>query len=77
MRFEWDEAKRQANIARHGLDFVDVESVFASQMFSLIDDRLIMVKSDSLLWEYGVDKSLRCLVLKTMKSCGSYLSERL
>ena len=39
MRFEWDEAKRLANIAGHGLDFVDVESVFASHIFNLIDDR--------------------------------------
>ena len=27
--FEWDEAKRQANLAKHGLDFLDVLSLFA------------------------------------------------
>ncbi len=25
MEFEWDETKRAANIAKHGLDFADVE----------------------------------------------------
>ena len=39
MRFEWDEAKRQANIKLHRLDFVQVESVFASDAFTLLDDR--------------------------------------
>ncbi|MBS0431341.1 MAG: BrnT family toxin [Proteobacteria bacterium] len=28
MRFEWDEAKRQANLAKHGVDFADSVGVF-------------------------------------------------
>ena len=28
MRFEWDEEKRQANLAKHGLDFLDADLVF-------------------------------------------------
>lgn len=28
MRFEWDEAKRQANITKHGIDFVRVVAMF-------------------------------------------------
>lgn len=27
MEFEWDEAKRDANLAKHGLDFADVMAV--------------------------------------------------
>jgi hypothetical protein len=27
--FEWDEAKREANLAKHGVDFVDAIAVFA------------------------------------------------
>lgn len=27
MEFEWDEAKRAANLAKHGLDFADVTAV--------------------------------------------------
>jgi hypothetical protein len=30
MRYEWDERKRLANIAKHGLDFFDVGIVFES-----------------------------------------------
>jgi len=29
MEFEWDEAKRLANTAKHGLDFIDAIEVFA------------------------------------------------
>ncbi len=29
--FEWDEAKRKATVAKHGLDFVDVVAVFAAE----------------------------------------------
>jgi len=28
MEFEWDEAKRQANILKHGIDFVDAGAIF-------------------------------------------------
>ena len=28
MSFEWDENKRQTNIAKHGIDFVDVLDLF-------------------------------------------------
>ena len=39
MKFEWDEAKRQANIHRHGLDFLDVIRVFEGQTLSFEDER--------------------------------------
>lgn len=28
MRFEWDEAKNQINICKHGIDFSDVPDMF-------------------------------------------------
>ncbi len=28
MGFEWDEDKRHRNLAKHGIDFVDVEALF-------------------------------------------------
>lgn len=37
--FEWDEAKRHANLARHGIDFVDVLEVFEGDTVTLEDDR--------------------------------------
>jgi uncharacterized DUF497 family protein len=39
MRFEWDEAKRQANLRRHGFDFLRVEEIFAGDAITLLDDR--------------------------------------
>jgi uncharacterized protein len=26
--FEWDERKRRSNLAKHGLDFIDIDAVF-------------------------------------------------
>jgi uncharacterized protein len=34
MRFEWDERKRQANLAKHGLDFLDADLVFRGRHYS-------------------------------------------
>ena len=34
MRLEWDEAKRQVNIRKHGLDFADAGDMFSSQCWS-------------------------------------------
>lgn len=31
MDFEWDENKRESNISKHGLDFVDVWQVFEGE----------------------------------------------
>ena len=39
MNFTWDESKRQANIAKHGLDFSDAQKVFAGPMVFFEDDR--------------------------------------
>ncbi len=30
MRYFWDEAKRQTNLSKHGLDFIDADLVLAS-----------------------------------------------
>ncbi len=39
MRFTWDEPKRQANLRKHGLDFADVENVFAGPLVLVEDTR--------------------------------------
>lgn len=39
MRFEWDEKKRLINIKKHGIDFIDVPAIFASDTVTVIDDR--------------------------------------
>jgi uncharacterized DUF497 family protein len=37
--FVWDEAKRESNLQKHGLDFVDVERMFAGETATILDDR--------------------------------------
>lgn len=39
MQFEWDETKRAANIAKHGIDFVDAPEMFQGPMFIRLDER--------------------------------------
>lgn len=39
MRFEWDEAKRQRNLSRHGIDFADLPLLFDGATVLLVDDR--------------------------------------
>ena len=36
----WDEAKRRANLGKHGFDFVDAEEVFDGVTYTYEDDRL-------------------------------------
>ncbi len=35
MEFEWDEAKRVATIAKHGIDFQDAIKIFAGNVFRM------------------------------------------
>ena len=46
MRFEWDEAKRESNLLKHGIDFIDVEKVFEGEIITILDDR----------FDYGEDR---------------------
>jgi uncharacterized protein len=39
MKFAWDEAKRQSNISKHGIDFVGIEEVFEGETITVFDDR--------------------------------------
>jgi len=39
MNFEWDEARRIANLRKHGIDFLDVAIVFDDDTLTVEDDR--------------------------------------
>ena len=39
MIFEWDDAKNQANIRKHGIDFNDVPELFQQPVLALRDSR--------------------------------------
>ncbi len=39
MQFEWDEAKNEANVTKHGVSFELVAEIFNGPVFSLTDSR--------------------------------------
>ena len=39
MRFEWDEAKNEANIAKHGISFAQAVRIFEGPVVSRTDSR--------------------------------------
>ncbi len=41
MIFEWDEQRRELNIAKHAIDFADCEKVFAGLTATIRDDRFV------------------------------------
>ena len=38
-QFEWDEAKRESNLAKHGVDFLAVAPLFAGAVVEFADER--------------------------------------
>ena len=41
MKFEWDETKNAANIAKHGVSFVTASRIFENPVLNAIDDRRV------------------------------------
>jgi uncharacterized protein len=39
VRFEWDEAKREANLRKHGIDFIDIPALFEGYTVTVEDER--------------------------------------
>jgi uncharacterized DUF497 family protein len=39
MKFIWDEVKRQSNLKKHAIDFVNAEKVFTGSTFTFEDNR--------------------------------------
>lgn len=39
MRFEWDEAKRECKIAKHEVDFIDVQPLFDGRLIYTTESR--------------------------------------
>jgi uncharacterized protein len=46
VQFEWDERKRQINIKKHGIDFLDALEIFQGPMLVNLDEK----------HEYGEDR---------------------
>lgn len=41
MNFEWDEKKREANLAKHGVDFIDILPLLEGAPLRLLDERQV------------------------------------
>jgi len=39
VRLEWDEVKRRENLRKHGIDFLEIETLFEGYTVTLEDDR--------------------------------------
>jgi uncharacterized protein len=37
--YEWDEQKRQVNVKKHGIDFIDVPEMFDGDVVIILDER--------------------------------------
>ena len=56
MAYEWDETKNRANIRKHGIDFMDVPSMFQHPMVTFLDQRM----------DYGEERWIGIGILKTI-----------
>lgn len=56
MTYEWDENKNRLNIRKHGIDFMDVPSVFQHPMVTFLDQKAY----------YGEERWIGIGVLKTI-----------
>ncbi|MDO9543213.1 MAG: BrnT family toxin [Kiritimatiellia bacterium] len=56
MTYEWDETKNRANIRKHGIDFMDVPSMFQHPMATFLDQRM----------DYGEERWIGIGILKTI-----------
>ena len=56
MKYEWDEVKNRLNIRKHGIDFMDVPSMFQHPMVMFLDQKK----------DYGEDRWIGIGNLKTI-----------
>ncbi len=56
MSYEWDEQKRQINVKKHGVDFIDVPEVFDGDIVTIPDER----------FDYGENRFIVIGILKNM-----------
>jgi len=56
MSYEWDEQKRQINVKKHGVDFIDVPEIFDGDIVTIPDER----------FDYGENRFIVIGILKNM-----------
>ena len=62
IHFEWDSAKSQSNLAKHGIDFEEAKSVFSDEFARVIyDENHSSIKDRFVI--LGMSEKLRILVV--------------
>ena len=63
MLFEWDESKRQANLAKHHIDFRDAKRIFDGPVFERMDSR----HGEERMFAIGIMEDIEIVVVYTMR----------
>ena len=63
MLFEWDESKRQANLAKHHIDFRDAKRVFDGVVLERIDSR----HGEGRIFAIGLMEDIEIVVVYVMR----------
>lgn len=63
MLFEWDESKRQANLAKHHIDFRDAKRVFDGPVLERIDSR----HGEDRIFAIGLMENIEIVVVYVMR----------
>lgn len=62
MSYEWDEQKRQVNVQKHGIDFLDIPELFDGDVVILPDER----------FDYGEPRFIAIGILKGLVVVAAY-----
>jgi uncharacterized protein len=63
MLFEWDESKRQANLAKHHIDFQDAKQVFDGPVFERMESR----HGEERIFAIGLMEDIEIIVVYAMR----------
>ena len=63
MLFEWDESKRQANLAKHHIDFQDAKRVFDGPVFERMESR----HGEERIFAIGLMEDIEIVVVYVMR----------
>jgi uncharacterized protein len=63
MLFEWDESKRQTNLAKHHIDFQDAKQVFDGPVFERMESR----QGEDRIFAIGLMEDIEIVVVYVMR----------
>lgn len=66
MQFEWDESKRQENLRKHGIDFIDAIRIFEGETFTFEDIREDY--GEERYWTIGMLSTRTIIVIHTYRA---------